>query len=78
MRLWEAASGRQLGVLHRDRIAQVAYAPNASRVMILSEDGTVRLFPVFANTRALVVHALKVVPRRLSAADRKRYFLTTD
>lgn len=46
--------------------------------MILSEDGTVRVFPVLANTRALVAHALKVVPRRLSAEDRKRYFLETD
>jgi WD40 repeat protein len=77
-RLWDTASGRQLAVLLKDRIDRVEFSAGGSRVMILSEDGTVRIFPVFPNTRALIAHALQVVPRPLSAQDRRRYFLETD
>jgi WD40 repeat protein len=77
-RLWNASSGRQLAALRTDRIEQVAFTSDASRVIVLSEDGTVRLFSAFPDTRSLVAHALKVVPRHLSAEDRKRYFLEAD
>ncbi|HEY5892183.1 MAG TPA: TIR domain-containing protein [Chthoniobacterales bacterium] len=78
VRLWDTPSGRQLAVLSKDRIKQIAFAPDSSGVMTVSEDGVVRIFPVFPTSNAAITHALKVVPRHLTSDDRKRYFLAAD
>lgn len=75
VRLWDATRGRRVALLLKDRIQAIAVPPDSSRVMILGEDGTLRFFPLFAGTEALIQHARGVVPRRLSPDDRQRFFL---
>jgi len=77
-RLWDTVSGRQLAVLSKDRVEQIVLAPDSARVLVVSDDGTARIFPVFPSTRAAMAHGLEKVPRQLTAADRKRYYLEAE
>ena len=46
VRLWDAASGEQVGVLvgHENWVTRVAYSPDGTRLLTASDDGTARLW----------------------------------
>jgi WD40 repeat protein len=78
-RLWDIDMGHQLGVLRRgDRVNYAAFSPDGTRVLVVSADGTARLFPAFASGQALVDHTHAVLPRKFSEQDRRRYFLAAE
>ena len=56
LRLWEAASGRELAVLegHKGQVSSVAWSPDGARLLSGGGDGTVRLWEV-ASGRELAV-----------------------
>jgi small GTP-binding protein len=56
VRLWEAASGRELAVLegHKDWVRSVGWSPDGARLLSGGEDGTVRLWEA-ASGRELAV-----------------------
>jgi WD40 repeat protein len=77
-RLWDAASGAQLAVLrgHEDEVWSAVFDPCGARVLTASADHTARLWRVFPTVvRALVEHARAIMPRALTPAQRKQFFL---
>ena len=79
-RLWDAAGGQQLAVLrgHEGRVSWAAFSPDGTRVVTASDDRTARIWPVFATTQALIDYAKTIVPRQLTPAQRRQFFLEVD
>jgi WD40 repeat protein len=78
-RLWDIDTGHQLVVLRRgDRIERATFSPDGTRLLLVSGDGSARLFPVFGSGQELIAHARAVSPRKLSEQDRRRYFLAAE
>lgn len=75
VRLWDLESGLFRATLCQERVKQIVPGVNGSDLWILAEDGTVRRFPLFRSIRELIEHARAVLPRGLTAEDRKRCFL---
>ena len=73
-RVWEA--GAEIGVLrgHSGAVYAGAFSPHGW-IVTTSRDRTVRLWPAFDSTQALVDHARAVMPRQLTAQQRKDFFL---
>jgi WD40 repeat protein len=76
-RLWDAASGAELAVLrgHESTVWSAVFDPSGARVLTASTDGTARIWGVFPTVKALVEHARAIMPRALTAAQRKQFFL---
>ena len=79
-RLWETASGQQLAALqdHEGRVSWAAFSADGTRVVTASDDRTARIWPVFPTTQALIDYAKSIVPRQLTPAQRKEFFLETE
>jgi WD40 repeat protein len=78
-RLWDIDMGHQLAVLRRgDRVSCAAFSPDGTHVLVVSTDGTARLFPAFASGQKLADHTRGVLPRKFSEQDRRRYFLAAE
>ena len=79
-RLWDATSGKEIAVLggHEASVSHAAFSPDGGRVVTASDDGTARIFRVFLTTQALIDHARKTVPRQLTPAQRKQFFLDVE
>jgi WD40 repeat protein len=60
---------------HSERVTQVLFNPNNQSVATISLDGDIRLWPLFRNTDELIQHARQLVPRALSDAQKKTYYL---
>ena len=77
-RLWDVASGETLVVFrgHKGRVNQVAFSLDGQRVVTASNDKTARLWGIMtAHGQALIDYARDIVPRELSAEERKHFFL---
>jgi WD40 repeat protein len=76
-RLWDAASGRELGVLrgHSEPVMSATFSKDGTRVVTASADGTTRVWRVFPTTQALIDYARSILPRGLAAEQRRQYFL---
>ena len=78
-RLRDLDAGHQLVVLQRgDRIDYATFSPDGTRLLLVSGDGSARLFPVFGSGQELIAHARAVSPRKLSEQDRRRYSLAAE
>ncbi len=79
-RVWNMSTGEQVALLagHDDGVAAVAIAPDDSFVVTGSYDKTARVWRTFKSRQALVDHAKNVVPRCLTASQRRKYFLSPD
>jgi WD40 repeat protein len=77
-RLWDAETGTPISEAlqgHTDWVFSAAFSPDGKRVVTASADNTARLWEIFANTQELVSHAKEAVPRCLTVAQRKDFFL---
>ena len=55
-----------------------AFSPDGTRIVTASKDKTARVWDVFLDTQALVLHAKAVIPRCLTPAQRKAFFLPSE
>ena len=73
-RLWDAATGRQIGALvgHNDAVLCAAFSPDGKRIVTASWDKTARLWDAETGRLidALIVHGGSVPTRRQSCARR--------
>ncbi len=79
-RVWDATTGNQVAILegHENNLNSAAFSPDGSRVLTASYDGTARIFRAFSTTQALIDYAKEIVPRQLTACERKRFFLPAE
>jgi hypothetical protein len=79
-RVWDAATGGQIAILegHEADVFSVAFSPDGGRVVTASKDSTARIFDLFQTTQDLIDHARSIVPRQLTACERKRFFLPAE
>jgi dipeptidyl aminopeptidase/acylaminoacyl peptidase len=79
-RVWDAATGSPITILegHEADVFSAAFSQDGSRVVTASEDSTARVFYLFETTQDLIDHARSIVPRELTACERKRFFLPAE
>ena len=77
-RLWDAESGKLVSEPlkgHDGAVLSAAFDHDGKRILTASEDRTARVWDVLPNTQALVSAAKAAVPRCLTQARRKAFFL---
>jgi len=76
-RIWDSATGAEIALLngHRFAVSSAAFSPDGQRIVTASDDHTVRIWPAFSTTQALIDYARAVMPRQLTDEQRKQYFL---
>jgi len=80
-RVWDAATGQPIGEPlkgHEDAVNSAAFSPDGKRIVTASDDKTARVWDVFPDTQALVSAAKAAVPRCLTLAQRKAFYLSPD
>jgi WD domain, G-beta repeat len=77
-RVWDAESGKPIGEPlrgHEDAVFSAAFSPDGKHIVTTSKDQTARVWGIFPETQALVSAAKAAVPRCLTPAQRKIFFL---
>ena len=76
-RVWDLASGRTVAVLkgHSSTVRHAEFSPDGRRVVTSSVDRSARVWDIYPNTQALVTRAQQLLPRKLTPAQRKEFFL---
>jgi WD40 repeat protein len=78
-RLWDGETGEPIGEPlkgHEGAVSSAAFSPDGKHIVTTSFDKTARLWEIFANTEELIIHAKAAVPRCLTAAQRRAFFLS--
>ena len=78
VRLWDAATGQQIGPPFSNddaMVAQARFSPDGARIVAALSDKTARLWDAKTDTKNLVSRARVIVPRCLTQAQRKSFFL---
>lgn len=84
IRLWATKSGREIAILAkpeegaRPALTRAEFNSDGTRLAIVSSDSGVRLVRVFPSLQDLIAYAKGVVPRELTACERRRFFLPVD
>jgi WD40 repeat protein/class 3 adenylate cyclase len=85
VRLWEAQLGREVSVLAspeqegaRPALTRAVFSSDGTRVAIVSSDASVRMVRVFPTLQDLIAYARHIVPRQLTACERRRFFLPVE
>jgi hypothetical protein len=75
-RIWDAATGRQIGQLneHEGPVYSAAFSPDGKRIVTASEESG-RILAVFPDTQALVSRAKEAVPRCLTPGQLQEFYL---
>ena len=60
---------------HEHWVLSAVFDPSGARVLAASGDNTARIWRVFPTVRALVEHARTIMPRELTPAQHKQFFL---
>jgi WD40 repeat protein len=63
---------------HYPIVFAAVLSPDGHHVVTTAQDGTARIFRLFPTTQELIDHARKLVPRRLSDEERRRFFLGSE
>jgi WD40 repeat protein len=63
---------------HRKAVTRAIFSADGRRIVTTSDDETARVWATFASTQALVDFARSILPRRLTADERKAFFLDPD
>jgi WD domain, G-beta repeat len=77
-RLWVAEAGKPIGEPlegHDDAVSSEAFSPDGKHFVTGSSDGTHRIWDILPDTEAFLSAAKAAVPRCLSPAQRKAFFL---
>jgi WD40 repeat protein len=81
VRVWDAATGKPIGEPlkgHEAVVNSAAFSPDGKRIVTASDDKTARVWEVFPNTQSLVSAAKAAIPRCLTLAQRKAFFLSPE
>jgi len=80
VRLWDAQSGANIAIFagHSRDILRISFSPSGKQVVTGSADGTAIIFNVYPSTKAILDRASKVAPRKLTACERRRFFLPVE
>src|SRR5262249_27656922 len=78
-RLWDTATGETVATLagHTDAVRAVAFSPDGTHALTVSDDHTARLWPVFKSVQELVDTVRTSVPRCLTPLQRQAFHLGT-
>jgi WD40 repeat protein len=78
--VWDAASGAELLVLrgHEGYVSAAGFSPDGARIVSGSADKTVRVTWIPRSKQELIATALARLPRELTGAEKRRFYLTTD
>jgi dipeptidyl aminopeptidase/acylaminoacyl peptidase len=77
-RVWDAESMKPIGEPlkgHEGEVVSAAFSPDGKRIVTASADMTARIWDIFPDTQALVDAAKADLPRCLTPAQRKAFFL---
>ena len=86
VRLWDAETGRELTELTGKRGTGVAnrmptsavFSSDGTQIAIVSGEKNARIVRILPTLGELIDYAHSVVPRELSACERKRFFLPVE
>jgi hypothetical protein len=77
-RVWDAASGMPIGEPlkgHEGSVLSAAFSPDGTRIVTASSDGTARIWDIPGDTQALIAQVKAAIPRCLTPAQRKAFYL---
>ena len=83
VRLWAARSGDPVAVLvgqkeqanNQPALTRAVFNADGTSVAILSGDQSVRVVRIFETAEKLIRYARQIVPRELTACERRRFYL---
>jgi WD40 repeat protein len=80
VRLWDITTRKEIAMLegHSGEVLSTAFSQDGTRIFSVSADKTLRWWNVFPNTKALVDHVMRIVPRGLTPKQLADCFLSPE